>query len=344
MKKYSVLFVVLAFLTLSINLFGQVSAEGVSLAGILDSQNPEVEVTSPDGGEIYQIDEQVNIIWTATDSSFGQYPISIYYSTNNGLSFSLIEDNVANTGSYQWTIPDDPSLTALVKVAAVDSFGLASDDTSDAVFKIDGPPTAPENLVVTLSDHTITIEWDLVDEGDMEGYFVYRSMSPDIEVDLSEPIDTVYSPTTVFTDTDVEHGFTYYYVVTAVDSMDNESVASEEVSNTAYILQITAVSFSQKTDGSKIVDITYSFTGNPEGTYTITPHMSLNGGIDWQQCNDMSGDVGEANTPGTDKTITWNFGIDIPNVYSSNVKIKIHALDESIIGKEKVNDRQALGM
>ncbi len=343
MKKYSVLFVVLAFFALSTNLFGQVSAEDVSLAGILDSQNPEVTVNSPNGGDVYQIGDSVDINWTAVDPSFGTIPVSLYYSTDNGLNFYLIEDSIANTGTYRWEIPNETSFEMLVKVTAVDSFGLAGSDTSDVVFKIDGPPAAPENLVVTLSDHTIIIEWGLVEEDDMETYFVYRSMSPDIELDLSDPIDTVYSPTTVFTDTDVEHGFTYYYVVTAVDSMGNESVASGEVSGTVYILQIVAVSFNQRTDGSKIVDITYSFTGNPVGTYTITPHVSLNGGIDWQDCNNISGNQGGI-VPGIDKTITWDFGTDLSNVYSSNVKIKIHALDESKAGKKTVNKGQALGM
>ena len=344
MKKYSVLFTVLAFLTLSIKLFGQVSAEGISPGGILDSQNPEVTVISPNGGEVYQIGDSVDITWTAVDSSFGLIPINLYYSIDNGLNFSLIEDSLSNTGTYRWEIPDEPSLEMLVKVTATDSFGLTGADTSDAVFKIDGPPSPPENLVATLSDHAITLDWDAVNEGDLESYFIYRSTVSGVEAILSNRIDTVLVPNNTFTDTDVEHDSTYYYVVTAVDSMGNESVASGEVSGTAYILQIIAVSFSQRTDGSKNVDITYSFTGNPSGTYTITPYVSTNGGVDWQDCITLSGDYGEGIVPGTDKGITWGFGTDMSNVYSSNVKIKISATEESTPSKRTSNRGQTFGM
>ena len=333
MKKISVIFVVTLSLLLSTSLFGQVTAEGTSSVGILDSQNPEVEVTSPNGSEIYQIGDNVDITWTATDSSFGETPISIYYSTNSGVSFSLIEDDVANTGSYSWAIPNDPSLEVLVRVAAIDSFGLSEDDTSDAVFKIDGPPAAPQNLLVALADHAITISWDAVNEGDMDNYYVYRSLSPDVEAIQPNRIDTVSVPTVEMTDTDVEHGFTYYYVLTAVDSMGNESLTSEEVSGTAYILQITAVAFSQRTDGSKTVDLTYSFTGNPVGTYTVTPYVSLDDGDTWQECSTVSGEIGGGIVPDTDIAMSWGFGVDLPNTFSSSVRMKIHALDESTASK-----------
>ncbi|MFH2049960.1 MAG: hypothetical protein ABIJ12_10990, partial [bacterium] len=254
MKRYFYYTIMILFL-FSSNLFAQVIAEGVSSAGILDSQIPDVGVVFPNGGEVFQVGEQVNIQWTAGDSSFGSSPVSIYFSTDNGATFDAIFTDITNESPNSWEIPNTATLEGLIRIVAIDSFGLAGNDTSDAVFKIDGPPVQPSGLVASLADHVINLSWSSVDEGDMNKYHVYRSANSEVVITSENLIDSVFVPTTIYADSNVTHGATYYYVVTAVDSLGNESIASLEVSGTAYILQITAVSFQQRKDGSKYVDI-----------------------------------------------------------------------------------------
>ncbi len=328
--KNKIVKILLIVMLLSPGIFAQVTASGISLAGILDSSVPTATITAPNGGEIFQIGDSTNVTWTATDSSFGSTPMGLYYSSDSGATFNLVENNVANSGTYRWEIPNDPSLTVLFKITAIDSFGLGSADTSDAVFKIDGPPAEPTNLAASTEDHKINLSWDSSSEADVANYFVYRSTSASVSVILSNRIDTVSVPNTSYADSVVSHDSTYYYVITAVDSLNNESIASNEVSATAYILQITSVTFQQSTDGLKMVTINYTFTGNPAGTYTITPYYSEDNGNTWTQCNvaNISGNFGESISPGA-KAITWDFGTALPNTYTSQARIKIGAVEES---------------
>lgn len=322
MKK-SLAFLVFFTLLVSLNLSAQTIAEGISASGILDSQYPGVEVIFPNGGEVFQVGDQVNVQWTAADSSFGGTPVSIYYSVDNGLTFTEIVSNITNESPRVWEVPNMATLEGLVRIVAVDSFGLVGADTSDAVFKIDGPPVQPTGLLASLADHVINLSWNAVDEGDMDRYRIYRSMSAETEVNSENLIDSVAVPTIVYADSNVVHGETYYYVITAVDSLGNESIASLEVSGTAYILQITSVSFVQRKDGSKQVDISYSFVGNPVGTYTITPYYSIDEGTSWVECSMIiGGNSGAGLEPGS-YSILWDFGSELAGAYRKNALIKI---------------------
>jgi len=329
MKKYFYCAIMILFL-FSSNLFAQVITEGVSAPGILDSQIPNVEVVYPNGGEVFQVNDLINIQWTATDSSFGSNPVSIYFSSDNGATFDAIFTSITNESPYSWEIPNTATLEGLIRIVAVDSFGLAGNDTSDAVFKIDGPPAQPSGLAASLSDHVINLSWNTVDEGDMDKYHIYRSMNPNVETNSDNLIDSVSAPVIIYADSNVIHGETYYYVITALDSLGNESIASSEVSETAYILQITSVIFQQRKDGSKLVDINYNFVGNPLGTYTITPYYSINSGSNWLECTlILDGDTGSGISPGT-YSMVWDFGSELGGIYQRNALIKIIGAEDQI--------------
>ena len=313
---------------ISQKVYTQVIAEGISESDTLDSQPPKITLYTPNGGEVYLPGDSVSITWSATDSSFGSNPINLFYSIDGGVNYIEIQTNLENSGSYTWKVPNNPSENVLVKVSGVDLYGLEGFDVSDAVFKIDGPPNPPQNIALTVSDHAITLTWDASDEGDVNRYIIYRDTTSGFEMNSSSVLDTVFAPDTSFTDSLVVHGITYYYVVTAMDSMGNESVASSELSGTAYILGILSVTFSQRRDGSKIVDIYYSFVGNPDGSYKITPYVRLSSEDDWVECQHVTGDTGEGIKPGDNKNIIWEFGKQMGEVYSSRAQIKIEATEQ----------------
>lgn len=64
-------------------------------------------------------------------------PITLEYSTNNGTNWSSIATSLANTGSYNWTIPSINTATALVRITATDTANNSSYDQSDSNFIID---------------------------------------------------------------------------------------------------------------------------------------------------------------------------------------------------------------
>jgi hypothetical protein len=102
---------------------------------------PFITVTSPNGGEDFQVDSVHNVTWTSSGTSGG---VLIQYSTDSGSSWSDVIAEMPDTGVYPWTIPNTPSDSCLIRIA--DTNGSLA-DTSDSIFKISPIPqiriTAP---------------------------------------------------------------------------------------------------------------------------------------------------------------------------------------------------------
>ena len=100
-----------------------------------DTQAPSVTVSAPNGGESWNDGSIHQITWTATDN-VGVTSIDIYYSINNGTSWLTVATGEANDGTYDWTVPNNPSTLALVKVSAHDAAANIGSDQSNADFTI----------------------------------------------------------------------------------------------------------------------------------------------------------------------------------------------------------------
>jgi Bacterial Ig-like domain len=135
---------------------------------LYDATPPTVEVTAPDGGEIWAGGSVHNITWTATDegSGFGATPIVIWFTSNEGSSWEYITTE-ANSGSYSWTLPTITSDKCIVSVEAVDRATNVGTDMSADNFTIDS--ASPEVSSISLydritgdsdrtNDQTITVE------------------------------------------------------------------------------------------------------------------------------------------------------------------------------------------
>jgi hypothetical protein len=94
-------------------------------------------VQSPNGNEEWYIGEQKNITWTGT----GAFPmVKIEYSSDNGATWTIVQDSTLNDGQYDWLVPSVESTQCLVRIKDARD-GLPA-DVSDAVFKIAIPPTS----------------------------------------------------------------------------------------------------------------------------------------------------------------------------------------------------------
>ena len=109
--------------------------EGTYTITVTDNDAPTVTVISPNGGEVAGIKTRYDILWTAEDN-IGVSSINLFYSTNSGASWKEIKKGEDNDGLYEWTVPDDATTTALVKVVATDGAGNSGEDVSDGVFTI----------------------------------------------------------------------------------------------------------------------------------------------------------------------------------------------------------------
>jgi|GEM_PF-932068 len=116
---------------------------------------PSITVTSPNGGETWEVHSSQTITWTST-GTVGN--VKIEYSTNNGGNWTEIIPSTENDGTHPWTVPDTVSNQCLIRVSETDG---SPSDTSDAVFTIFSPsltvtsPNGGENWNVG-STHDIT--------------------------------------------------------------------------------------------------------------------------------------------------------------------------------------------
>ncbi|MCK9210050.1 MAG: T9SS type A sorting domain-containing protein [Ignavibacteriaceae bacterium] len=80
---------------------------------ISSSSNPTITITSPNGGESWQVGTQHNITWSSSDVT----SVKLEYTTDAGSNWqTIIESTSASAGSYSWTVPNTPSTNCKVRV------------------------------------------------------------------------------------------------------------------------------------------------------------------------------------------------------------------------------------
>ena len=112
---------------------------GTAASVSIDRSVPSVAVTSPNGGESWLAGSSHAITWTATDAEgIAANSIALEYSVDNGSSWLPVASGLANSGTFSWTVPANPSTTARVRATAVDIHANTGSDASDAAFTIQG--------------------------------------------------------------------------------------------------------------------------------------------------------------------------------------------------------------
>ncbi len=96
------------------------------------------------------------------------------------------------------------------------------------------PPAAPNGLVATADNNMVSLDWNNNNETDLAGYNVYRS---EYSSGGYDKINTSLLNDSNYVDNDVNNFTPYYYVVTAIDTSNNSSGYSDEVSATPDIYQ-----------------------------------------------------------------------------------------------------------
>ncbi|MDD5466038.1 MAG: hypothetical protein PHP73_06860 [Candidatus Omnitrophica bacterium] len=114
-------------------------------------------ITSPNGGELWQINLSNNITWNTT----GTIPtVKLEYSTDSGSTYpNTIVVSVANTNTYAWLIPDNP--TAFARIRITDTADATVYSTSGANFRIQGyfTVTSPNGGEAWIVGSAQSINW-----------------------------------------------------------------------------------------------------------------------------------------------------------------------------------------
>ena len=161
---------------------------GVSPIFAMDTVDPTLDLTSPNGGEEWYIGSIHNILWNATDSNLPANPINIEFA-NSGSNFETLSENEVNDGIFAWDIPSQSTENARIKVIAIDTFGNLTEDFSTGTFSIGYvPPQAPQNVAVDVSNGIdAVISWQAVthntqgEEITPDGYIVLYNEVPEEE-------------------------------------------------------------------------------------------------------------------------------------------------------------------
>jgi len=118
-----------------------------------------ITVTSPNGGETWQVGSTHNINWTSSGTSGN---VKIEYSTNNGSSWSTVIATTPDDGSYPWIVPGNPSANCLVRISDTDGSPI---DQSNAMFTISSALIAPHSNSTPTVDGIINpTEWSDANE------------------------------------------------------------------------------------------------------------------------------------------------------------------------------------
>ncbi len=107
---------------------------------------PQLKLTSPNGGEDLEAGTTQTIRWSSPDNNG---TVTLDYSTDNGQNWIEIVSGTADSGTYDWTVPNDSSVNCLLRITK-DS----ETDNSDAVFTISEPRT------ITLTSPNGGETWD----------------------------------------------------------------------------------------------------------------------------------------------------------------------------------------
>jgi len=99
---------------------------------------PAVTLLAPSGGEVWVAGTEHEIAWIAGGGT-GDLNVSLAYSTaGSGGPWTPLAGNDTNDGSFNWTVPDNPSTNCFVTVTVTDSFAIpkTASDLNDAPFTI----------------------------------------------------------------------------------------------------------------------------------------------------------------------------------------------------------------
>jgi len=132
---------------------------------VMGGESPEVSLTSPEGGEVWEARTEEDITWEATEGDDPIENVTLYYSEDGGDTWRIIAADIEDTGNYVWQVPNENSAESHVRVEVVDGFGRSGENISDA-FTIEGvPPEPPKNIEVEyVGAEVVTLFQDNVSE------------------------------------------------------------------------------------------------------------------------------------------------------------------------------------
>jgi len=297
---------------------------------------------APTGLSIVAGNQKATINWNSNNEST-LYKYYIYRDEFSPAS-TLIDSVIV--GSEPDTLYIDSGLLNnylyYYRITAVDSVGIESEFSDEvSVTPFDNePPNPPENVWISDSLQVIELNWSANTEIDIDYYNIYRADTNRFNIDPEFLLHSVNHPDSSFSDSLIQNSVKYYYLITAVDTAQNESNPSQLIEVTSIFVDIWDVNFSQQKNGSANVDINYSFSGHDTTHYGIESFLWDDDSSTWWELSHTTGDIGTRVLAGAGKHILWNFGQQYENSYNKEAIIKIIVSTLNNCEKLQINKKE----
>lgn len=271
------------------------------------NSNPEIIVTSPNGGELWEVGTTQTITWVSAASI--NY-VDVYYTTNDGLTWNEIDDYMSSTGSRSWTIPNITSDEVRVRVRNTQN-NYCEQDASDAAFSITPPtpvitdvnPGGSANQVYYTSK-SYSINWG-------SAYLSSEFVSIDVSYDDGATWEVLSAVT------EDDGGFTFApTTLTSTGLVRVREIGSsvEGISEFNFSVQDPFVNILSPVSGQTFTEcepmtINWEHQGTINNRFTI--QYSTNGGTTWST---IASNYTQTST--SNSSYTWNIpGIEGPAIF-----------------------------
>jgi len=267
---------------------------------------PIITITTPNGGEIYAVGDRPTVTWTSEGTVSDE--LVMQYSPDGGSTWYLLDVGVANTGSQQWTVPDNLSVNAYLRI--YDSLRPATTDDSDLPFNIIPLPT----IDITSPDGGE--EWVLGETNDITWTWTGLSISDNLLIEISSDSFT----TRQIVDTDIPNTGTYSWEITestltgaTLKIRITDGNRTEIQGETTGVFRIRGgFTLNTPNGGERLTakssqTVSWQTRGNIQN---VKIDYSTNGGVNW---NTVAASVANAGT------YTWT----LPDIQSSNVTLRV---------------------
>lgn len=318
---------------------------------------PSLTVIQPNGGELIEIGSNYDIQWTY----FGVENVNIEYRNSNSGAWNLIVSNVdATLGSYNWTVPNDPTNEASVRITdAVNSSIL---DISDNVFSIgtlfrtltisDIQATPGSNVIVPINVTDFTSIGSVTLQIDFNNEYIEFVQAIDINPEISSAlINTNQNGNSVlvswidgfpFTGANIENGklmdLEFKFLGGGSSNITVNEAQSEIADINGIPLQINydngSVSsnvseyfvLNSPADGASLAGgENYDITWNSEGVVNLEIQFSINNGQSFNLVAD--------NLSASDKVYTWT----VPQITTDQAVIKLVSKENSSVSAQNIS-------
>jgi len=146
-------------------------------------------------------------------------------STNSDFSDS---DYIGVASSIGLALPDvDAAYTICLKYK--DQYGNESATYSQSITLDRAAPADPTALSAQAGNHTISLSWTNPSDSDLLKIKVYRGAAAGFDLGSANKTFEIYGGGATYVDPDATNNIDYYYKVTALDGVGNESGVSNEV-------------------------------------------------------------------------------------------------------------------